>query len=104
LQDAKADSMNRLMKDLAVDRAQNPDAALLDQWEAEEDEDQEGEDIDIVDRSKPFCEDLDVGCLAHYDDWLLKVVTNGLGSISMSPELGDTVRKISIGQGLVDIW
>jgi hypothetical protein len=44
--------MNRLMKDLAVDRAQNPDAALLDKWEAEEDEDQEGEDIDIVDRSK----------------------------------------------------
>lgn len=44
--------MNRLMKDLAVDRAQNPDAALLDKWEAEEDEDQEGGDIDIVDRSK----------------------------------------------------
>jgi len=59
--------MNRLMKDLAVDRAQNPDAALLDKWEAEEDEDQEDEDID-VDRSKHFCDDLDVGCLAHYDD------------------------------------
>lgn len=58
LQDAKVDSMNRLMKDLAVDRAQNPDAALLDQWEAEEDEDQEGGDLDIVDRSKPIRADL----------------------------------------------
>jgi hypothetical protein len=95
--------MNRLMKDLAVDRAQNPDAALVDQWEAEEDEDQEGEDIDIVDRSKPFCEDLDVGCLAHCDDWFVKVTANGLGSILMSPELDGTVRKILIGQGLVDI-
>lgn len=54
LQDAKADSMNRLMKDLAVDRLQNPDAALLDKWEAEEDEDQEGGGLDIVDRSKLF--------------------------------------------------
>jgi hypothetical protein len=52
LQDAKADSMNRLMKDLAVDRVQNPDAALQDKWDAEEDEDQEGGDIDIVDRSE----------------------------------------------------
>jgi len=52
LQDAKADSMNRLMKDLAVDRVQNPDAALQDKWDAEEDEDQEGGEIDIVDRSE----------------------------------------------------
>lgn len=53
LEDLKADSMNRLMKDLAVDRAKNPDAAILDQWEAEEeDEDQEGEEIDIIDRSE----------------------------------------------------
>jgi len=56
LQDAKADSMNRLMKDLAVDRAQNPDAALRDRWEIEEGEDEdadgEGEDINIIDRSE----------------------------------------------------
>jgi len=44
--------MNRLMKDLAVDRMQNPDAALLDKWETEEDEDQEGEDINIIDRDE----------------------------------------------------
>ena len=44
--------MNRLMKDLAVDRMQNPDAALLDKWETEEDEDQEGEDINIIDRGQ----------------------------------------------------
>ncbi|KZP07020.1 hypothetical protein FIBSPDRAFT_875937, partial [Athelia psychrophila] len=37
LQDAKADvkedSMSRFMKDLTLDRASNPDAALLDKWE-----------------------------------------------------------------------
>lgn len=49
--------MNRLMKDLAVDRAQNPDAALQDRWE-NEDEDGDGnanEDagqIEFIDRSE----------------------------------------------------
>ena len=52
LQAAKDDSMNRLMKDLAVDREKNPEAAAQDRWEAEEEE--EGDDDDeenIVDRS-----------------------------------------------------
>lgn len=41
------------MKDLNVDRAQNPDAALLDKWEEEEDDDQNGDvDLDVVDRSQ----------------------------------------------------
>lgn len=45
--------MNRLMKDLAVDRAQNPEAARRDQWDpdAEEEEDDDG-DINIIDRSE----------------------------------------------------
>ena len=62
--------MNRLMKDLAVDRVQNPDAALQDKWDAEEDEDQEGGDIDIVDRSQCFFDDLAAGCLSYYYTWL----------------------------------
>jgi hypothetical protein len=55
LQDVKDDSMNRLMRDLAVDRANNPDAALRDQWNPDEEEsDNDGNDgdINIVDRSK----------------------------------------------------
>ena len=47
--------MNRLMKDLAVDRANNPEAALRDQWnpndENSDDDDNNG-DINIIDRSK----------------------------------------------------
>ncbi|KAF7983603.1 hypothetical protein HWV62_20510 [Athelia sp. TMB] len=45
--DVKADSMDRLMKDLAIDRANNPDAALLDKWEQEEDEDEIGADGEL---------------------------------------------------------
>jgi len=104
LQDAKVDSMNRLMKDLAVDRAQNPDAALLDQWEAEEDEDQEGGDLDIVDRSKPIRADLIVECLADHSGRLPQVKNDGLDSTLMSRELGDMMKNISIGQDLADIW
>ncbi|TFK68930.1 XPA-binding protein 1 [Pluteus cervinus] len=52
LQEAKQDSMNRLMKDLAVDRASNPEFARQDQWEVEEgEEDDDGGDMDIIDRS-----------------------------------------------------
>jgi hypothetical protein len=54
LQDIKDDSMNRLMKDLTVDRAKNPNAALHDQWDPEEgdEEDNDDGDINIIDRSK----------------------------------------------------
>lgn len=56
LQEAKNDSMNRLMKDLSVDRANNPEAALHDQWNPddgdEEDDDDDDGDINIIDRSK----------------------------------------------------
>lgn len=50
--------MNRLMKDLAVDRANNPEGALQDQWDPDNENDQGDDeddgDINIVDRSK-FC-------------------------------------------------
>jgi hypothetical protein len=49
----KADSMARVMKDLAIDRARNPQMAASDTWDpAYENEEDEGEDIDIIDRSK----------------------------------------------------
>ncbi|KAJ4476416.1 XPA-binding protein 1 [Lentinula edodes] len=55
LQDAKADSMDRMMKDLEVDRAQHPEAAAQDRWDPEE-ENEEGEDedvdVNIIDRSE----------------------------------------------------
>ena len=53
LQAAKDESMSRLMHDLAVDRARNPEAALADKWnpaEEEEDDDDDAE-VNIIDRS-----------------------------------------------------
>ncbi|GLB42834.1 putative conserved hypothetical ATP binding protein [Lyophyllum shimeji] len=53
LQAAKEDSMNRLMKDLEIDRAKNPHGALADRWDPEnEGEDEDDGNINIVDRSK----------------------------------------------------
>lgn len=46
----KAESMDRMMKDLAIDRARNP-AAFEDRWEDDDDEDIDAEDNDIIDRS-----------------------------------------------------
>jgi hypothetical protein len=56
LQDAKEDSMNRLMKDLAVDRAKNPNAAKEDRWASDEEDEDEDEElhVNIVDRSECF--------------------------------------------------
>ncbi|KAK7696495.1 hypothetical protein QCA50_001153 [Cerrena zonata] len=53
LQAAKEDSVNRLMKDLAVDRARNPDAALADKWDPTEEDEDDGDDaeVNIIDRS-----------------------------------------------------
>ncbi|KAH7925733.1 hypothetical protein BV22DRAFT_1033654 [Leucogyrophana mollusca] len=56
LQDVKDDSMNRLMKDLAVDRAKNPEGALNDRWESDE-ENNDGDDdddleVNLIDRSE----------------------------------------------------
>ncbi|CCM02732.1 uncharacterized protein FIBRA_04839 [Fibroporia radiculosa] len=51
LQAAKEDSVSRLMKDLAVDRARNPSGALHDRWDPNEDDD-DGNDaeVNIIDR------------------------------------------------------
>ncbi|PPQ65060.1 hypothetical protein CVT26_015756 [Gymnopilus dilepis] len=51
LQEAKQDSMNRFMKDLAIDREKNPGSALEDRWDPEEEEEyDDGDDLDIIDR------------------------------------------------------
>jgi hypothetical protein len=58
LQTAKDNSLNRFMKDLAVDRSENPDAALQDRWDPDEVDDNDGDDEDddgdanIIDRSR----------------------------------------------------
>ncbi|TFY55618.1 hypothetical protein EVG20_g9254, partial [Dentipellis fragilis] len=54
LKRTKEDSMNRLMKDLAVDRERNPAAAAQDHWDPEEEneEEEDGGDINIIDRSE----------------------------------------------------
>jgi hypothetical protein len=52
LQDVKEDSMNRLMKDVAIDREQNPEAFARDRWDEDDNEDEDGGDIDIIDQSE----------------------------------------------------
>ena len=55
LKDLKDDSLNRFMKDLAVDREKNPSAAAADRWDpsAEEgDDDDDDVDVNIIDRSE----------------------------------------------------
>ncbi|OBZ73304.1 GPN-loop GTPase 1 [Grifola frondosa] len=54
LQAVKEDSMNRLMHDLSVDRTKNPDAALNDRWDPEEQEDDDDDDaeVNVIDRSE----------------------------------------------------
>jgi hypothetical protein len=52
LQAVKDDSMNRLLKDLSIDRAQNPASALNDRWDSEEEEDADDGDMHIIDRCK----------------------------------------------------
>lgn len=46
--------MSRMMKDLELDRAQNPGAAARDQWDPSREEDEDADedlDINIIDRS-----------------------------------------------------
>ncbi|CAK5273840.1 unnamed protein product, partial [Mycena citricolor] len=52
LQAVKDDSMNRMMKDLAVDRAANPEAFANDRWDEDDNEDQDEPEMNIVDRSE----------------------------------------------------
>lgn len=44
--------MNRLMKDLAVDREANPAAFAQDRWDEDDNEDEDDADIDIIDQSE----------------------------------------------------
>lgn len=44
--------MSRFMKDLAIDREKNPEGALADRWDPEEEEYDDGDDLDIIDRCK----------------------------------------------------
>ncbi|KAF8966116.1 XPA-binding protein 1 [Flammula alnicola] len=52
--EAKTDSMNRVMRDLAIDREKNPAGALADRWDPEEEFDGDDDDVDIniIDRSE----------------------------------------------------
>jgi GTPase SAR1 family protein len=52
LADAKADSMSRMMKDLAMDRAKNPQGARLDRWDPNAEDDEDDEEENIIDRSE----------------------------------------------------
>ena len=55
LKDLKDDSLNRFMKDLAVDREKNPSAAASDRWDPsteEGDDDDDDVDVNIIDRSE----------------------------------------------------
>jgi hypothetical protein len=50
LQEIKDDSINRVMKDLAIDREKNPDAAMDDTWGSDDGEDDDA-DINLIDKS-----------------------------------------------------
>ncbi|THH15585.1 hypothetical protein EW146_g4920 [Bondarzewia mesenterica] len=52
LRQTKEESMSRVMKDLAIDRERNPEAALHDRWDQEDEEEDDVEDADIIDRSE----------------------------------------------------
>lgn len=49
LQSVKADSMNRLMKDLSVDR-QDPAFRAQDEWDPDEEDEDDGGEATIIDR------------------------------------------------------
>lgn len=53
LRRSKDDSMNRLMKDLAIDKAKNPTGPLSAKWEDEEDE-EDCDENDVIDRCESF--------------------------------------------------
>jgi hypothetical protein len=42
--------MNRMMNDLAIDRANHPDSTLHDTWDSDDEEDDGGE-MNIIDKS-----------------------------------------------------
>ncbi|XP_006456559.1 hypothetical protein AGABI2DRAFT_211590 [Agaricus bisporus var. bisporus H97] len=52
LKEAKDDSMNRLLNDLTIDRAKNPQGLLSEQWDPELEEEDDDTEINIIDRSE----------------------------------------------------
>ncbi|KAI0764226.1 XPA-binding protein 1 [Trametes elegans] len=54
LKAVKDDSLNRFMKDLSLDRAQNPAAATADRWDPAEEAEDEDDDVDVnlIDRTE----------------------------------------------------
>jgi len=57
LQKQKEDSTARMLADLAVDRASDPNFAARDRWnpnEEEEEEEEDGGELNIIDRSASF--------------------------------------------------
>lgn len=84
LRAAKQDSMNRLLKDLAIDR-QNPDFVRQDTWDpAEEEDDDDDEEINIIDKSAyPTCSRV---------GWLVDSASR-LGSLSWAVRRPDEVEE-----------
>lgn len=95
LQDAKTDSINRMMSDLEVDRAKHPEAAAQDRWDPEEEEDDDDPDINIIDRSKTS------HVFSKRALILVQAKNAGPGNISMLLGHSDMAMKVSIGQGPV---
>lgn len=52
LKETKDDSMNRLLKDLAIDRAKNPHGPLSEEWDPESEDEDDDTELNIIDRSK----------------------------------------------------
>jgi len=97
LQDIKDESMNRLMKDIAIDRAENPGAPLEDRWNSDDEGDDDG-DINIIDKSM-FIAPSFFFCLLFFlpNLCILQARTRGQVNILMSHGRVATVMRISIG-------
>ena len=66
--------MNRLLKDLAIDRAKNPTSALNDRWDSEDEEDVDDEgDINIIDRCKSAFLMHSLPVLTHFAPFILMI-------------------------------
>lgn len=65
LKEAKDDSMNRLLNDLTIDRAKNPQGLLSEQWDPELEEEDDDTEINIIDRSKWLLPGVNCGDAKH---------------------------------------
>lgn len=54
LQDVKEDSVNRLLKDLAVDRGKNPQGPLSETWDSDDDDEDDDTEMSAIDRGERF--------------------------------------------------